>query len=105
MSSPTSRTLEVMRERGYLAEVVERWIPGANVRKDFAGFIDILCLHKETGEIVGVQATSGSNVSARIDKIVNHENVSAVRKANIRILVHGWAKRKGRWQLREVDVS
>jgi hypothetical protein len=105
MSSPTARSLEEMRKRGYLAEVVERWIPGANIRKDFAGFIDILCIHKDTGEIAGVQATSGSNVSARIDKIINHENVDAVRKGNIKILVHGWAKRKGRWQLREVDVS
>ena len=105
MSSPTSRSLEVMRERGYFAEVVERWIPGANVRKDFAGFIDILCIHRERGDIVGVQATSGSNVAARVDKIINHENVGAVRKGGIRILVHGWAKRKGRWQLREVDVS
>lgn len=106
MSSPTSRTLEVMRERGYIAEVVEKWIPQARKRKDLFGFIDILAIHPErAGDVVGVQATSGSNVSARIDKIVNHENVSAVRKANIRILVHGWAKRKGRWQLREVDVS
>jgi hypothetical protein len=95
-----------MRERGYLAEVVERWIPGANIRKDFAGFIDILCVHRERiGDVVGVQATSGDNVSHRVEKIINHENVGAVRKGGIKILVHGWKKRKGRWQLREVDIS
>lgn len=103
MSSPTQRTLKHMRDLGYFADVVERWIPGANIRRDFAGFIDVLCLGD--GEIVGVQATSGSNVSARINKIANHENVDAVRKAGIRIEVHGWSKRKGRWQLRKVDVS
>lgn len=106
MSSPTQRSLAEMRKRGYLADVVERWIPGARVRKDFAGFIDILCIHTEReGDVVGVQATSASNVSKRVDKIINHENVGAVRKGGIRILVHGWAKRNGRWQLREVDVS
>lgn len=105
MSSPTQRSLAEMRKRGYLADVVERWIPGARVRKDFAGFIDILCIHRESGEVVGVQTTSGSNVSKRVDKIINHENVGAVRKGGIRILVHGWSKRKGRWHLRELDVS
>jgi hypothetical protein len=95
-----------MRKRGYLADVVERWIPGANIRKDLFGVIDILCVHPErAGDVVGVQATSGTNVSARIAKIAAHENLAAIRKANIRLLVHGWRKSKGRWVLREVDVS
>lgn len=106
MSSPTQRSLAVMRERGYVADVVEKWIPQARKRKDLFGFIDVLCVHKErSGDVVGVQATSGSNVAARVDKIINHDNVGAVRKGGIRIFVHGWAKRKGKWQLREVDVS
>lgn len=102
-AGPTQRSLEHLRKAGYLAEVVEKWIPMVKRRKDLFGFIDILAIRE--GEVVGVQATSGSNVAARVDKIINHENVGAVRKGGIRILVHGWAKRKGRWQLREVDVS
>jgi hypothetical protein len=95
-----------MRKRGYIAEVVERWIPQARRRKDLFGFIDVLCVHPEReGDIVGVQTTSAANVAARIEKIINHENVAAVRKGGIRILVHGWAKRRGRWRLREIDVS
>jgi len=102
--SPTQRTLAEMRRRGYYAEVVERWIPRANIRKDFAGFIDVLCLGDS--EVVGVQATSGSNVSSRLAKIANHENVGVVRKAGLRLLVHGWSRGKdGKWKLREVDVS
>jgi hypothetical protein len=97
-----------MRKRGYLADVTEKWIPRANVRKDLYGFIDILCL--KDAEIIGVQATSAPNVNARVSKIAGHENVGAVRKAGIRILVHGWSKRGARgkrkmWTLREVDVS
>lgn len=106
VSTPTSRSLEEMRKRGYIADVTERWIPRARKRRDLFGFIDILCVHPEReGDVVGVQATSASNVSKRVDKIINHENVGAVRKGGIRILVHGWTKRKGRWTLREVDVS
>lgn len=102
--SPTARTLELMRERGYYAEVVERWIPGARIRKDYAGFIDVLAIGDH--EIIGIQATSASNVAARIKKITDHENLIPVRRAGIRILVHGWGKRAdGKWHLREVDVS
>lgn len=103
MGSPTQRSLAVMRERGYLAEVVEKWIPAVHRRRDLYGFIDLLCIRE--GEVCGVQATSGSNVAARLTKIAEHPNVGAVRGAGIRLLVHGWSKRKGRWTLREVDVS
>lgn len=98
------RSLKFMREKGYVAEVTERWIPGANVRKDLWGFVDILCLG-DSGVIVGVQSTSDSNVSARISKIADSPLVGRVRQAGIRIIVHGWKKVKGRWQVREVDCS
>jgi hypothetical protein len=103
VSSPTQRTLAEMRRRGYLADVTERWIPGANVRRDLFGVIDVLCVGEH--EVVGVQATSGDNVAARITKITEHPNLAAIRKGGIRLLVHGWRKSKGRWKLREVDVS
>lgn len=104
MGSPTQRTLAEMRKRGYLAEVVEKWIPQARRRRDLAGFIDVLCF--KYGEILGVQATSDDNVSKRVRKTSEHENVGIVRSAGVRLLVHGWRKnRSGRWQLREVDVS
>lgn len=103
--SPTQRSLAHLRSAGYVADVVERWIPGARIRKDLWGFVDILALGPE-GEIVGVQATSRSNVTARVKKIAEHENVAAVRRAGIRILVHGWGRMaSGRYELREVDCS
>lgn len=104
MSSPTQRSLKHLRKLGYLAEVVEKTVPRVFIRKDLYGFIDILAIRE--GEILGVQATSGSNVSSRVDKIANHDNIGAVRKAGIRIHVHGWRKNsKRRWVLREVDCS
>lgn len=104
MSSPTSRSLEHLRKQGYVAQVVEKWIPAVKRRQDLYGFIDILAIRDN--EVVGVQATSGDNVAARVRKIGEHELVGQVRRAGIRILVHGWRKNaSGRWQLREVDCS
>jgi hypothetical protein len=102
--SPTQRTLKRLRDAGYLAYVVERWIPGAKIRSDLFGFVDVLALRD--GEILGVQTTTGSNVNARIAKITEHENVAVVRKAGIRIEVDGWRKNAaGRWVVRTVDLS
>lgn len=102
--SPTQRTMALMRERGYKVEVTERWNPFAKCRQDLFGFIDLLCLKE--GEVCGVQATSYSNISARVKKIAEHEHVGAVRAAGIRILVIGWQKgRDNKWTFREVDCS
>lgn len=103
VSSPTQRSLAEMRKRGFLAAVVERWNPHARIRQDLFGFVDVLAVGAR--EVIAVQPTSGSNVSSRVRKIAEHENLAAVRKGGIRILIHGWAKRKGRWRLREVDLS
>jgi hypothetical protein len=101
--SPTSRSLAMLRDEGYLAEVVERWNPHARVRNDLFGFIDILAVRD--GEVLGVQTTSGSNTAARIRKIAEHPNTPAVREAGIRIHVHGWRKLKAGWTVRIEDVS
>ena len=103
MSTPTQRTLAHLRGLGYLAVVVERWNPHAGVRQDLYGIVDVLAV--KSGETVGVQATSGSNVAARLKKITEHENLPKLREAGWRLLIHGWAKKRGRWTLRELDLS
>lgn len=92
-----------MRERGYLCEIVERWNPYARVRHDLFGFGDVICLGRD--EVILVQTTSGSNMADRIDKVTNHDNIAAVRKAGVRVIVHGWRKLKSGWAVREEDVS
>lgn len=104
MTSPTARSLKVLRDRGYHAEVVERWIPGANIRKDFAGFIDILALKDD--EVLAVQTTSDAHVAERVSKITEHEKLPLIRGVGWGIHVHGWRKNAGgRWVLREVNLS
>lgn len=105
MSSPTSRTLKKLRDEGYLAQVVEHWVPGANVKRDLFGFIDVLAIHEESGEVLAVQTTSASNMAARIRKIAESDLVGTVRRAGWSIHVHGWHKVGNRWQVKTRDVS
>lgn len=102
--TPTQRTLAECRKRGWRAAVVEKWNPHARIRQDLFGCVDILCL--DDGDTIAIQATSGSNVSSRVRKITESEALPDMRAAGWTILVWGWRKNaKGRWVLREVDVS
>ena len=101
--TPTQLTLRKLRADGWLAEVVERWVPGANVRKDLFGFVDILALRD--GETLAVQATSYTNISARVNKIASLDAVGDVRRANWSIWVIGWRKVNNRWVEKIVDCS
>lgn len=100
--SPTQRSLKYLRELGYRAAVTEKWNPHARVRQDLFGIVDILAV--KDGETLGVQCTSDSNVSSRVNKIAEHENTEALREAGWRLEVHGWTKGK-RGAPRIVDVS
>lgn len=102
-TSPTQRSLALLRERGYVAEVVERWNPFARVRHDLFGFADIIAI--KPGDRLLVQTTSGSNVAARIAKIGDNELAQVAREAGFGIHVHGWRKLKSGWACREVDLS
>lgn len=102
--SPTALTLRQLRADGWTAEVTERWNPHAQVRHDLFGIIDVLAVR--SGDTLGVQATSVSNVPARVRKIAESEHVGVLREAGWGLEVWGWAKKAGRWTLaRKVDVS
>jgi hypothetical protein len=102
--SPTQRTLADMRKRGYRCAVVEKWNAHARIRQDLFGVVDVLCIGN--GETVAIQTTGGSNVASRIAKIAESEAVPDMRDCGWKIFVHGWRRNsKGKWVLREVDVS
>lgn len=94
-----------MRELGYVAEVVERWVsqPAPGHRKDLFGFVDVLAVGD--GNTVAIQCTSDSGVSSRVRKIADAEALPQLREAGWTVVVHGWKKQGGRWVVREVDVS
>ncbi len=100
--STTQLSLKHARERGFYAEVVERFNFFTKRKNDFAGFIDILCLGE--GAVLGIQTTSYGHVSDRVKKILGHENYPIVLAAGVKIEVHGWHKVKNRWQVRIVEL-
>ncbi len=103
MSSPTQRSLQFLRDQGYLVAVVERWNPHARLRQDLFGWIDLLAIRD--GETLAVQTTA-SAVAARVKKITEAASLPTIRKAGWRIFVHGWRKNAaGRYVLRVVDLS
>lgn len=119
-ASPTARSLKHLREQGWTAQVVERWIPGANLRKDLFGGIDIVALRKQYlgnnqnitvhNGCLGVQSTSDSNVSARREKLLAIPELKLWLECGNRLVIHGWAKKGPRgkpklWTLREVELT
>ncbi len=103
-TSPTQLSLKKLREEGYTVQVVEYWNSFARIRIDLFGFIDIIALKGK--EVLAVQTTSASNMSARCKKIADHENVGVVREAGWTIHVHGWSQDdKRKWHCKVKDVS
>lgn len=107
-TSPTVRSLALLRERGYIAEVVERWNPYARVRQDLFNCIDIVALRN--GELLGVQTTTTANMGARVGKVLAEPAMKAWVDAGGSLVVHGWAKRGARgkpkvWTLKEVAIT
>ena len=102
--TPTARSMAYLRAEGWLPWKVEYWGAFDHKRHDLYGCYDIVAVRP--GEVAFIQVTMASNISARVRKIANHENTPKLREANvITLLVHGWRKVKGRWQVRVVDVS
>jgi hypothetical protein len=102
--SPTARSLDELRERGFMPWVVEYWNSFSRKRVDLFGVWDIVAVGN--GEILFVQTTSGSNVSARVKKIAENPTTPLLREAGVRLEVHGWRKSsRNRWVQRIVDVS
>jgi hypothetical protein len=103
--TPTARSIRLLRSEGWLADVVERWIPKANIRRDLFGFGDLLAVHSLDKAFLIVQATSRANVSARLTKARGLAELSQWLQAGGRFEVWGWSRNdQGRWDVRRVEV-
>lgn len=94
MSTPTSRTLRLLRRSGLIADVVERWVGGGRfrVRRDLLGGVDVIAFGPH--ETLLIQATTRDNVRARLKKLRELPQLVAVDgRANRRVEVWGWARR------------
>ena len=108
--TPQQRSTKVLRERGWHVEVVEQTIRAGKLifKRDMLGAFDLQCWpvdDRQEGTML-VQVTSASNHAARRTKIANEPRVAYARRANQSLALHSWRKdSKGKWQLREEDVS
>lgn len=109
-TSPTQRSLKHLRDQGYTCAITEHWNSFIKRRQDLFGFIDLVAIHKDHPGVMAIQTTSGSNVAARIEKILGVEESRTWLEAGNRLVVHGWAKRGARgkrklWTVREVEIK
>lgn len=87
-TSPTQRTKAALKRDGVTHQVVERWNHFAGVRQDLFGIVDIVALR--AGRIVGIQVTSGSSVSARIEKSIAEPRLREWLSCGGDYEIHGW---------------
>lgn len=100
--SPTARSLAECKKRGWPVQVVERYNQYARRRVDLFGVIDIVAITPEG--ILGIQATSGSNHSSRVNKALEEPRLHAWLKAGGRFQVWSWSKRGRFWELRDEEA-
>ncbi len=110
-SSPTQRTLAKLHVSGYVTDIVEYWHAHAGVRKDLYGCIDVIaCGDGAYGRgIIGVQATSASNHSARVTKSLAIPALKVWLESGGRFQVWSWGRKgkqgeKKRWRVRIEEV-
>jgi len=92
MTTNTARTLKYLRDHGYQAEVVERYLPYVKRRKDLFGFIDIIAINGEN--ILGVQSCDGSTFAEHDKKIVAAPAAPLWLASGGLLWLMGWRKKK-----------
>ncbi len=98
MSKHTIRTLKYYRDKGFICDVVERWLPikalpGGGKRRDLFNFADILAFNRL--EVLLVQSC-GSDFAAHLKKVYENEIAHEWLCCGNRIEVIGWRKLKNR---------
>ena len=99
--TPTARSLRWLRQRGFVARVVECWVPHTQVRRDLFGFADIIGIHPRDRLILLVQTTTSGHLANRLEKARRLSELRDWLRAGGRFQVHGW----GEAGLRIVEVT
>jgi hypothetical protein len=99
-------SLQLLRAEGFVCDVVERWLPRANVRRDFLRCIDIIGARQGEAGALGVQATSLPNLAARLKKAAAQPELRTWVGAGNRFECWAWAKRAGGgWEVKRVALT
>jgi hypothetical protein len=99
------RTLARLRQLGYVADIVERRLPGCYITRDLFSFADILAIHPGDRVIMLVQTTKQSNFAKRLRHVREQPAVPMLLDAGVCIEVWAWKKCEGRWHARREAVQ
>ena len=92
MRSPTQRSIELLKSQGYTVYIAEHYNAFAKIRRDLFGFIDIVALHPNKKGVLGIQTTTGTNLSARIKKAQMLTAFNLWLSCGNAVEFHGWRK-------------
>lgn len=92
MTTNTARTLKYLRDHGWKAGVVERYLSFAKKRQDFLGIIDIIAINGEN--ILGVQSCDGSTFAEHDEKILLSPATKLWLASGGLLWLMGWRKVK-----------
>ena len=88
---------KMLEADGWTVERVEQTIPHTFIKRDFAGFADLIAFSPTRG-ILAVQATGGGNMTKRAIKTRQEPRSALWLASGGRIQIHDWRKRAGQKQ-------
>lgn len=97
--STSKLTMDELEAGGWMTAKVEFYNAYIKRMNDLFGIIDVLGVNPLTKEVIGVQATSRENVSARVAKIQASPKAVKWLRAGLRLEVWGWDKWKNRCRI------
>jgi hypothetical protein len=103
--TPTARTLAHLRRLGYLAAVVETYLPAVRRRRDLYGIGDVLAVHPGERSVLLVQCTSDAHVSDRLRRVRARPELPLLLAGGVAVEVWGWRSVSRRWYVRRVRVE
>ena len=106
MTSPTQRSVALLKQDGWEVAIVERWNPHVRIRQDLFGFADILAM--KPGETPKLVQVTSSGWASRVAKILAEPRASLALQSGFEIEVHGWRKLKSnrnRWTPKIIQIE
>jgi hypothetical protein len=94
-----------LRKLGFLADVVERRLPGCFVTRDLFGFADVLGVHPGERVVLLVRTTTASHFAKHLRHVRAQPVLPLLLDAGVRVEVWGWARRGSRWHVRREAIQ
>jgi len=104
-TTPTKRSLDLLRREGFTAAVVERRLPRCLITVDAFGLFDLIAVRADVPGVAGIQTTTGTNHTSRVRKLLGNPTLRTWLAAGNTAEVWSWAKRRERWTCRRQRLA